>query len=169
MSRKGWDRNLTAVWVCSSCIFIVLSTCTVFLFRDDRRQLAITVICCTFSLMVGWLLGTFVSPYEDETKTFSNLWKVISGLVSGAILTKLYDATSKVLSGEHPLTPQQKVRLLLCVTWGTLSLAHTFLNRHYSARLQGNNLVGINPALLEDIQKKVTDVHKATVPNQQES
>ncbi len=132
-----WDGNLIGVWWAAGVICAVLLFCTIALFWPSLQQIALALLASALAAILGWAMGTFISPYSDEAETFSNMWTVLSGVASGVVLTKIYDFASEVVSGKYPISANMKYRIALGLGWLALFALHTFLTRHYSARLAG--------------------------------
>ena len=152
-TQKKTDGNWIGLWIASSAFFIVLSFCTVVLSMDSLKHFATTLLICSVAAMLGWGLGTVISPYSDETEAFSQLWTAISGLLSGIILAKAYDFASGLWNDRDHITSLNRYRIGLAVAWFILFIYHTFLSRHYSARIEGRTPVSINSAILDEIRK----------------
>jgi hypothetical protein len=83
-------------------LLVVTYTCQWFIFRDDVKDVALSVLIGTCMTLVGGLAGLLASPYgaEDE-KRLSRVSATIFTLLTGYALAKVIDPLVAKLMGNN--------------------------------------------------------------------
>ena len=81
--------------------------------------------------LIGWVVAILATPYsDDERKSFSEFAKILSGIVTGFLLSKigpLLDALTKVPEGGHAAITQPHVAEEVLVTLASFFIALLFV------------------------------------------
>jgi hypothetical protein len=103
--RKKADRRIM-VWaglIELGLLLVVTSTCLWLIFRDDLKNVALSVLLGTCMTLFGCLAGLLASPYgaEDERR-LSRVSATIITLLTGYVLAKVIDPLVAKLIGDNP-------------------------------------------------------------------
>jgi hypothetical protein len=81
----------------------------------------------------GWLLGTFVAPYDPgESTLFNKLSRAISAFVSGYLVAKIDGLTRAIADPAFILHPLPGFRLMTFVSVAVIVTIVVFFARRYS-------------------------------------
>src|SRR4051794_5528670 len=101
---KAWLRSITVpMWI--SCA-MVIATALYVLVRAARSDDPLLLLLALTGGLIGWVVGILATPLSDaEDQRFGELAKVISGFVSGYLLSKLDPLVSAYLKAPTPGQP----------------------------------------------------------------
>jgi hypothetical protein len=132
---KAWLRSITVpMWI--SCAMVVGAALYV-LVRAARSDDPLLLLLALTGALIGWVVGILATPLSDaEGQRFGELAKVISGFVSGYLLSKLDPLVSAFLKPPAPgqplaLNAQTAQEVLLSLISFFIALLFVFGGRMY--------------------------------------
>jgi hypothetical protein len=97
----GWNYKLVVAAGSGVIIMatLVIASCII---KEDNKDLAINLVVLVFGWSVGWLIGTFLSPYTGSEKTeFAEYAGAVSVFISGYAIGKVDRLITHVFDPTH--------------------------------------------------------------------
>jgi hypothetical protein len=127
------NLNLVLTFVFACLIEIGLAVCAFFV-GDSSTDRIITFSCLAVSFAVGSIIGTIVSPYDqEETKRFASYGKAVLAFFTGYVASKLEPVITTALKPDILASPSSltSFRVLACAATVLLVAKVTFACRSY--------------------------------------
>ena len=110
MNMKPWDVVNLAF---ALCVHSVMAAFGWFVFAETRADAALTIAFQGFGIVIGFWVGTFVSPISARQRTdLTTAAKVISAFTGGYVLSKLDPVVTSWLNEPHVVDAVAMFRFL---------------------------------------------------------
>lgn len=103
-----------------------------FLIKNRSEDRWINLACIALGLTLGWLFGTYVSPYgKGEELRFTEYAAAVSAFVSGYLIAKIDALITALFRPEFVLQPVVGFRVIATLCTFVISLLVTYMGRVY--------------------------------------
>jgi hypothetical protein len=130
----NWNLKLIGALISASIIVITVAISS-FIVKDDKKDAFINLTVLVFGWAVGWLLGTFLSPYTGAEKLqFAEYAGAISVFVSGYAIGKVDRLITHILTPDNFFSVSRVTGFRIIVFSVVLIVAMivTFVFRRYA-------------------------------------
>ena len=142
MNIRKYLREITLpMWASLAMALLVGGYLT---YRALRSQDPLLPLLALTAALVGWVVAILATPYSpDEERRFSEFAKILSGIVTGFLLSKigpLLDALTRVPEGGRAAITQPRVAGEVLITLASFFIALLFVfggRQYWSPKSKG--------------------------------
>ena len=136
MSFNKWysarDFKIISSSIKGLIVIIALAIACFQMGKTNREELILNYSHLLLGLVIGWVVGHIVSPYNSQEKeVFSGYIKAVAAFVSGYILSKADKLIDRIIDPSYFFNNDVIFRSMTLFTSAIVAMVITFVHRKY--------------------------------------